>query len=64
MLIAPADYVTLAVRFSSLMHLGAYSDPAVIVVLTMSAISVQGLLLYALISCQSSVCRFRLKTDN
>jgi len=48
-LIAPADYVTLAVRFSSLMHLGAYRDPAVIVVLTVSAISVQGLLLCAVI---------------
>ena len=54
-LIAPADYVTLAVRFSSLMHLGAHRDPAVIVVLTMAAISVQGLLLYALIRCQFSV---------
>jgi len=48
-LIAPADYVTLAIRFSSLMHLGAYRDPAVIVVMTVSAISVQGLLLYAVI---------------
>jgi len=47
--IAPADYVTLAVRFSSLMHLGAYRDPAVIVVMTVSAISVQGLLLYAML---------------
>ncbi|MCH8964139.1 MAG: iron ABC transporter permease [Planctomycetes bacterium] len=48
-LIAPPDYVTLAVRFSSLMHLGAYRDPAVIVVMTVSAISIQGLLLYGVI---------------
>jgi iron(III) transport system permease protein len=48
-LIAPADYVTLAVRFSSLMHLGAYRDPAVIVILTVSAISAQGLLLWAMV---------------